>query len=84
MVTTPPVFPRWGTEGGQERISPPSHSPQGEREGRGKGEGLLEGVCQRGSVRGGASGRELKWKLKRSKELGVFKEVIFLGENSIK
>ena len=23
----PPVIPLWGTEGGQERIFPPSHSP---------------------------------------------------------
>ena len=28
-LSTPPVFPRWGTEGGQERIFPPSPSPQG-------------------------------------------------------
>ena len=29
----PSVFPLWGTEGGQERISSPSHSPQGREKG---------------------------------------------------
>ena len=32
-LTPPSVFPLWGTEGGLERISPPSRSPQGERGG---------------------------------------------------
>ena len=51
-MTTPPVFPRWGTEGGQERIFSPFALPPKGREGGGlelrvkngfkfKGEGLF-------------------------------------------
>ena len=36
-LSTPPVFPRWGTEGGQERISPPSRSPKGREKGGARG-----------------------------------------------